>query len=223
MFKCRSKLNRGLFAPPDEAIHNCFTGLAGCKMNMTGLGRIYSSLKYQILMDNSFFAYLQQLEMLVFFSGYPLVYLLMNSIGSMKAVQEKTKKRLLSVLPYAYALTGTLFLGFELKNAFPDFAIGHILQRIQNPFLFCWSLLSLIFWIPLFSRIRVLSFLHSLIFFFLVISDILKQNAISFTDNSLAKNNMKIYTISLVLNLFLLMVVYFLSFLIKPNSGRAAS
>lgn len=192
-------------------------------MNMTGLGRIYSSLNYQILMDNSFFAYLQQLEMLVFFSGYPLVYLLMNSIGSMKAVQEKTKKRILSVLPYAYALAGTLFLGFELKNAFPDFAIGNILQRIQNPFLFCWGLLSLLFWIPLFSRIRVLSFLHSLIFFFLVIRDIFKQNAISFTDNSLAKNNMKIYTISLVLNLILLIVVYFFSFLIKPNSGRAVS
>lgn len=208
---------------PDEAINKWFTGLAGCKTNITGLGRIYSSLKYQILMDNSFFAYLQQLEMLVFFSGYPLVYLLMNSVGAMKAVQEKTGKRLLFVLPYAYALAGTLFLGFELKNAFPDFAIGHILQRIQNPFLFCWSVLSLIFWIPLFSRIRVLSFLHSLIFFFLVIKDIFNRNAISFTGNALAKNNMKIYTISLVLNLFLLMIVYFLSFLIKPNSGRAAS
>lgn len=174
-------------------------------------------------MDNSFFAYLQQLEMLIFFSGYPLIYLIIHSVASMPAVKMNFKKRILAVLPYTYAFAGILFLGFKLKNSYPDFRMEHILQQIQNPFLFCWGVLSLIFWIPRLNKIHLLSFLHSLIFFFLVIKDFFIQKTASFNDNTLLRNNMKIYTISLLLYLVILIVFYFLSFLQKPGPGRISS
>lgn len=166
-------------------------------------------------MDNSFFAYLQQLEILVFFSGYPLLYLLAHSFGSIPSVKENLKKRVLFVLPYGYAFAGVLFLGFELKNASADFTVENIILRIQIPFLFFWGLLSLIFWIPFFSRNTLFSFLHSLVFIFLVLKNLFLHSTAAPTDNSVAKSNMKMYTISLLLHLVILIGACCLSFLIK--------
>ena len=174
-------------------------------------------------MDAPFFAYLQQLEILVFFSGYPLIYLLINSLGSVQGIGVNFRKRILSVLPYTYALIGTLFLGFEVKNISPDFTITHLHERIQHPFLFWWGILSLIFWIRIVNRASWLSLIHSLVFLFLILRDILVKGTASYADNSFLKNNMRIYTISLLLNLVALVVVYFLSFLIKAKSGKLSA
>jgi hypothetical protein len=58
-------------------------------------------------MDSSFFEYIQQLEKMAFFSGYPLVYAVVFFIAGEKNLRTGYKKRIVSVLPYAYALVGT--------------------------------------------------------------------------------------------------------------------
>ena len=195
----------------------------GTKRKIRCPNKISSPLKDHTHMDNSFFAYLQQLEILVFFSGYPLIYLLINSLGRLQGIGVNFRKRILSVLPYTYALIGTLFLGFEVKNISPDFTIAHILERIQHPFLFGWGILSLIFWIRIVNRVSWLSLIHSLVFLFFILKDILVNETTSVEDHGFLKNNMRVYTISLLLNLAALVVIYFLSFLIKAKRGKVSA
>lgn len=174
-------------------------------------------------MDNSFFIYLQQLEILVFFSGYPLIYLLVQSIVSIPSLNNNLRKRLWFLLPYAYALAGILFLGFELKNMFPDFSVENIAQRIQNPFLFCWGLLSITFLIPALRRRQVLAFIHSLVFFYPLISMLFQNKGLSVSENDSLKNFMRVYTISLLLYCVIIAVLYAVSFFLKQKRSNPSS
>ena len=67
-------------------------------------------------MGNNFFAYLQQLELMAFFSGYPLLYAIILFFAGNKQPKNNFKNRMVSVLPYAYALIGTLYLGSSIKK-----------------------------------------------------------------------------------------------------------
>jgi hypothetical protein len=171
-------------------------------------------------MDNSFFAYLQQLELLVFFSGYPLLYLLIRSLGNIEFINSDFKKRVNTILPYTYAFAGLLFLGFELKNLYPDYSFDNIYLHFQKPFWFGWAILSVLFWIPLINKMPILSFLHSLFFFYLFVKGFSKNASETNADHSLMVNNMRVYTISLLLYVLLLIVFYFLSFLIARFSKK---
>ena len=170
-------------------------------------------------MDNSFLAYLQRLELIAFFSGYPLVY----AIAVFLAGNERLKKGFIShiapLLPYAYALVGTLFLGFELKKLYPVYSFEHIKQTVQHPYLVIWGLLAILFWVPALSKKIYLSLIHSLVFFFLLVSDIFVQLTSS-ADSDIVKNDMKVYTSSLILNLCTLAFLVLISFLFRLSKKR---
>jgi hypothetical protein len=162
-------------------------------------------------MDSSFLAYLQRLEMMAFFSGYPLVFYLLRIVAGNKPLNNRSS--FISILPCAYALLGILYLGLLLKNLYPDYSVENIKLKMQTPFLIIWGLLSILFWIPSLRRQPVLSLLHSLIFFFFILRDILLHLFGLSADNLMVKNDMKIYTISIVLNLTslaLLAIIFFL-------------
>jgi hypothetical protein len=161
-------------------------------------------------MDN-LFVYLQQAELLAFFSGYPLVYALVTVMaGAAKPVASKLAR----ALPYAYALTATLFWGLQLKNLYPDYSVENIMQLLQLPLLQTWALLALLFWLPLLSRRPVLALLHSLVFFFLFLKGIFSASPIAGT-NHLARNNMKLYADSLLLNFATLLIITAILFIIS--------
>ena len=117
-------------------------------------------------MDNSIFAYLQQLELMAFFSGFPLIYAIVLYITGTLTEKNIFKIRLVSCLPFAYALVGTLYLGLQLRNLYPYYSVENIKQAMQQPWLIIWGLLSLLFWIPAIGKKKILSLLHSLVFFF---------------------------------------------------------
>ena len=117
-------------------------------------------------MGDSFFAYLQLLELMVFFSGYPLLYAVIVLFAGNKSSKNNFKSRLISILPFAYALVGTLYLGLQLKNLYLNYTFGNVKQMMLHPYLMIWGLLSLFFWIPALSRKRQLTLIHSLVFFF---------------------------------------------------------
>ena len=119
-------------------------------------------------MGSSIFTYAQQLEMLIFFSGYPLVYFLVRFFIRRASFKNVNPATLVSILPFAYALTGTLYLSFQIKNLSPDYTVENLKIRIQQPYLFIWALLSLLFWVPAFSKRQIISVLHSLVFFFII-------------------------------------------------------
>ena len=163
-------------------------------------------------MDDNFFAYLQQLELMAFFSGYPLIYAITLFFAGNQEVRDNFKSRIVSLLPFAYALVGTLYLGLQLKNLYPDYSFEHLKLTIQQPWLISWGLLSMLFWIPALNRKPFLSLIHSLIFFFFLIKDLFLQLTASAADNDVVRNDMKIYTISLLLNLGALIFIVLISF-----------
>jgi hypothetical protein len=176
-------------------------------------------------MDNSFFGYLQQLELIAFFSAYPLVYAIVNVItGNSK---KEIFVRLPSLLPYTYALVGTLYLGLQLKNLYPDYSFENLRSIVQQPVLTIWALLSLLFWIPALAKKPVISLLHSFVFFFFILKDIFLQLFASSADKNILRNEMRVYTDSLLLNLgafFLIALMFFLFMLnkkkLKQRSGN---
>lgn len=176
-------------------------------------------------MDTSIFDHIQQLELLAFFSGYPLIYaLVLFFFGNKKSNSVKSGK-IPALLPFAYAFVGTLFFGLQINNLHPDYSIENLQLAFHDPYLKIWGLLSLLFWFPALSKRRIFSLFHSLVFFFLLAKDLflyLKQG----TDQDLIRNEMKIYSDSLLLNviaLFATILIYnlFIRFktIKKTNNG----
>lgn len=170
-------------------------------------------------MGNSFFVYLQQLELMAFFSGYPLVYAIITYFGGNKRSENTFKSRIVAVLPFAYAFIGTLYLGLQLKKLYFNYSSGNVKLVMHSPYLMIWALLSILFWIPSISKKRVLSLLHSLVFFFFLLKDIILQFA-SPADENILKNDMRIYTISLLLNIGAFVLMLLLSFLISLDKNK---
>lgn len=144
--------------------------------------------------------------MMAFFSGYPLIYILIFSFAGNKTTRSPVKQQLVSLLPIAYALAGTLYLGLVLKTLYPDYSFAHIKEEFQNPFLKIWGLVSIFFWIPVFRKRPVISLLHSLVFLFLIIKDFYIQLTSAFADKNVLQNDMKIYMDSILLNIAVFIV-----------------
>jgi hypothetical protein len=173
-------------------------------------------------MDKSFFIYLEQLELMVFFSGYPLIYLFIRALAEIKFIKGMFKINISTLLPYSYALAGTLFLGLELSSLYPDFSFEHIKLSSAAPFLKLWGLFSIFFLLPRLARRPVLSLLHSLFFFFLLVKDIF-LNIFQNTEDNTLKNDMLVYTYSLLLNFaaFLFIVLLYLLYTRFKKGGSS--
>lgn len=150
-------------------------------------------------MDADFFSYIDLLEMLAFFSGYPLIYFIVITIAGKKESRTRFKNLLIPVLTIEYAIVGTLYLGLQLKNLYPDYSLSTVKGIFDNPFFKTWALLALLFWLPIFWKKSFLCLLHSLPFFFILLRDIWQY--INHKDgNEVVKNDMKLFTTSLLLN-----------------------
>jgi hypothetical protein len=162
-------------------------------------------------MPDSFFAYAEWIELETFFSGYLLVYAIIYLVASNRAAKGFVKTSLLTKLPQAYAFAGILYLGLQLKNAYPDYSIEHLTAGIQLPLLKIWGLLSVLFWIPLFRKRVAFSLLHSSVFLFSLAKSTYLQLVTSSPGDNMAKNNMKIYSVSILLTLAALILVILIS------------
>jgi hypothetical protein len=174
-------------------------------------------------MGDSFFAYLQQLELLIFFSGYPMIYALVFYLAGSRPAYKLSRYRLVSLLPYAYAIIGTLYLGLQGKNLYPDYSFLHIKSMVQIPYFVVWALLSLIFWIPFFSRKPIFSLIHSLVFLYPIGKDLYMQFTTSYQANDIIQNDMKIYSFSLLLNLGVFLIIWFILFLFSFSKKKKTS
>ncbi len=155
-------------------------------------------------MDGSFLASLQKLEAMAFFSGYALIYTVIHFFSGNPLLKRQFIGRIVSFLPFSYALLGTLFLGFQLKKLYPDYSFEHIRLTIQRPYLLIWGLLSITFWIPAICKRAVLSLIHNSVFFYFLASDLFIQLVTPSADNNIIKNDMKVYAASVILNLSVL-------------------
>jgi glucan phosphoethanolaminetransferase (alkaline phosphatase superfamily) len=171
-------------------------------------------------MDTNFFKYLQQLEVMAFFSGFPLVYAIVIFGAGYLQKKPELKKKLITLLPYTYAIVGTLFIGLQIRNLYPNYDFENIKNSISYPFLFLWACLSILFYLPVINKRTVLSLIHSLVFFFILLKDLfINKSQVPTEDKSIIRNDMKIYTDSLLLNagiyLITILILFFLIPLIK--------
>lgn len=157
-------------------------------------------------MDDSFFIYLEQLELLLFFSGYLLIYLLVHALAETGPAKKIFKKNIARLLPFTYAVVGVLYLGFLLKGLYPDYSFSHIIEASKIPGLKIWGLLSVLFFIPALARKPVYSLLHSLVFVFFILRD-LYLFLFKTLDKSLLKNDMNLYMYSLLINMLVFLFV----------------
>ncbi len=165
-------------------------------------------------MLDSFLEYAEWVALETFFSGYLFVYAIVYLIGSNRPSNHFVKNKVLPKLPLAYALVGTLYWGMQIKNAYPDYDFSHLLTGAQLSYLRIWGLLSILFWIPILRKKAVLSLLHSLVFFFLLMKSVYLQFSLPADSNDSVRNNMKIYSFSILLNAIALIVVTVIPLLI---------
>lgn len=173
-------------------------------------------------MDNSFFAYIQELELIAFFSGYPLIYAFIILIAGDQCLKNNFKSRLVPLLPLGYALAGTLYLSLQLKKLYPDYSLENIQNTIQHPYLIIWGLLSILFWIPALGKKPIVSLMHSLVIFILLVKTTFIHLTASSADMNMVRNNMKIYTDSLLLNLGTFAFIVLIFFLFEHFKNKRA-
>ena len=153
---------------------------------------------------------------MAFFSGYPLFYAVIRVIASNVFNKTEVQNRLVSHLPHAYALVATLYLSFQLKTMFPDYSFAHT----HLPYLKAWAIVAVLFWIPALAKKPVWSFLHSLVFFFYIVRDLSLQIFATPGDTDMVKNDMKLFSVSLLFNLAAFAAILFVSYLLRRFSKK---
>ena len=86
-------------------------------------------------MEISLAAYIQQMELIAFFAGYPLVFILIQVLANARNKPTPLMNRLKQLLPLAYALTGTLYFGLTVKNILATYSFSNNFQLPENQWL----------------------------------------------------------------------------------------
>lgn len=156
-------------------------------------------------MDQSFFTFIEQLEALAFFAGFPLIFAFVLVLtGNKQRKSSALTAMLIKSLPVSYALTGTLFAGLQISNLYPEFSSNDIQAFFNGHWSRIWGLSVIVFWLPQLRSNHFLSLLHSLAFFFLFTKDLFAGS------KDVIRNNMKVYTDSLILNIVTFLSVFIL-------------
>jgi len=158
-------------------------------------------------MDDNLFGYIERLELLAFFSGFPLVYALALIAAGSKNERSEFRERIFRMLPYAYALTGTLYLGMVFRNTYPNIDLATIFTGSGQSWIRIWGVTSILFWVRALAKIPVISLLHSFVFFYFIVRDLASYVFKSDVDKHLIKNDMKVYGDSVLVNLAALVLV----------------
>lgn len=152
-------------------------------------------------MNSDFVSYIQQLEAMAFFSAYPLLFAVVFFFEEKKYISITNKKRIKDALSYTYSILAVLYVGFQTKKFYPDYSINTIYSSLNSAYLLYWSLLSIIFCLPVFRKKISLRLIHSFVFLFFLLKD-LCLSLIGYTINKdIIRNDMAVYTDSLLLNL----------------------
>lgn len=158
-------------------------------------------------MDDTFFSYLQKLEIMAFFSGFPIVYAIALVISGYLNNKTHLKRTIINLLPPTYAIVGILYLGLQLKKLYPDYSLNHLSLEFSNPYLTIWGVLSILFFFPVFRKKTAFCLLHSFVFFFLLLKNIYNHIIEINPDENVIRNTMKVYTDSIILNSSVLIIL----------------
>lgn len=163
---------------------------------------------------NNLYTSLAQFELMAFFSGYPLIYALVRMMAPVQPEKQGFLTRLVVMSPFAYAVLATLYLGLQLKELSPDYSIAHLGSAVRQNYLKVWGAVGIVFWLPWLSKKPILALGHSLVFVALLVYDLADRLLGFSTDMNKVRNDMNIYTLSLLANVavYLLVVAFSMMF-----------
>lgn len=164
---------------------------------------------------NDFFAYLEKLELIAFFTGFPLIYFL---VMAYKKPLLSSKYAFLKQVPchlsYGYALSVLLYVGMKVYQQVNNQEGFHVSNLFigDNKYYIIWAYAGLIFWLPFLKSKPILALLHSLVFFFLFLFFIyLYINGEA--EKAVVTNSTQLYFYSILLHVFTLLFVTTLYFI----------
>lgn len=165
--------------------------------------------------------YFNQLELVAFFAGFPLVFIIVMVFAGKAEKPAALFSILKRLLPFSYTLTGSFYLAFLLREQYTQYNLHHTLAGFALPWLTLWALLSLLMFIQPFRSKIYLCFLHSLVFLFLLLKDFF-LHASGQLDQHMLRTNMKLYSDSLILHATCLLITFLLYILFKNYRAMVA-
>lgn len=115
-----------------------------------------------------FFSIFWWIYFAIFFSGYPLIYGFLYSMGkSKKSIHGVIAEKIYPILPLSYAFVATSFWILMISSGKMGFIIEKIVSVVPAALVIIYSLIGLLFWLPFFRKKPTLCLLHSLPLFLL--------------------------------------------------------
>jgi len=113
-----------------------------------------------------FFLIIWWIYFFIFYSGYPLLYLLLYLLAGNRNLKPVLTEKFLPLLPVTYAFVSTIFWIFILMSGRMSPVIQRIAALTPGGLILIYSLSALLFWFSSFRQKTYLSLLHSLPLFF---------------------------------------------------------
>lgn len=161
--------------------------------------------------------YLEKLELLAFFSAFPLYYLLVHFITNELSIQKKWVKAMPNNITLVYAIVTLLYFGMKLNQIFEMHVLNFDMHNYMHYFKI-WALLGLVFFIPFFANKKKWVLFHSFPFIGIILVDFVR-----FFFNGLSKdainNEMRLYFTSLLLQTAITLILSFFKTIFTRNSA----
>jgi hypothetical protein len=158
---------------------------------------------------NDLNTYIEKLELIAFFSAFPLVYLLVQILVRDILPQKTWLSNIFKRLPITYALVSFLFLGMKMnqmiQSHFFYFNYSNLISYLE-----IWAYSGVLFFVPSIGSKPKWSLIHSIPFISLILFDIaaffLKK-----VGNDVLQNEMRLYFTSTILYVVVTLITTILS------------
>lgn len=165
-------------------------------------------------MGDDLFVYIDKLEFVAFFSAYPLYYFLLNAFTSdLNQPQFRYLHSLPGLAPRVYAIMALLYVGMKLNQINLQVSMGPMTVNYFNYifYLKCWASVGVLFFFKQFKLKSICTLLHSAPFFILLILEF-RSFLFNKISADLMHNEMRLYFIGFMANLFITVLLFLLSF-----------
>lgn len=156
---------------------------------------------------NDFFIYIERLELIAFFTGVPLLGIIIFLVIGKR---ERGMVLLHNILPITYAILSVLYLGMKMYQHGLDMGDWLLRGSVLHILLKGWAISASLFFIPAFrKRWRGVSNYHGLVFYGIILNDLIQASREALSAE-LIRNEWFLQGLSILGTTLLLALVYFL-------------
>lgn len=156
---------------------------------------------------NDFFIYIERLEFIAFFTGVPLLGIIIFFVIGKR---ERGMVLLHTILPITYAMLSVLYLGMKMYQHGLNMGDWLLQGSLLHILLKGWAISASLFFIPAFrKRWKGVSHYHALVFYGIMLNDLIQANR-QVLSAELLRNEWLLQGLSTLGTTLLLAVVYFL-------------